>query len=36
MADISRKKYERNGLEIVVDNDEILPLNKKHIEEGEN
>ena len=33
MVDISRKTYERNGIE-TVDNDGILWLNKKHIEEG--
>ena len=33
MVDISRKTYERNGTETIVDNDEILCLNKKHIEE---
>ena len=33
MVDISRKTYERNGLETIVDNDGILPLNEKHIEE---
>ena len=32
MVDIRRETYERNG--IVVDNDEILRLNEKHIEEG--
>ena len=32
MVDIRRETYERNG--IVVDNDEILQLNEKHIEEG--
>ena len=34
MVDIIRKTYERNGIEILVDNDEILWLNEKHIEEG--
>ena len=34
MVDISRKSYERNGVEITVDNDEILWLNEKHIAEG--
>ena len=33
MFDISRETYERNGVETIVDNDEILWLNKKHIEE---
>ena len=26
--------YERNGIEAIVDNDEILWLNENHIEEG--
>ena len=34
MVDISRTKYERNGLETIVDNDGIFCLNAKHIEEG--
>ena len=34
MVDISRKMYERNGTETIVDNDGTLWLNKKHIEEG--
>ena len=34
MADISRKIYERNAIEIIVDNDGILWLNEKHVEEG--
>ena len=34
MADMSRKTYERTGLETIADNDRILWLNKKHIEEG--
>ena len=34
MVDISRKTYERNGIEAIVDNDRILWLNDKHIEEG--
>ena len=34
MVDISSKKNERNGIEIIVDNNELLWLNKKHIEEG--
>ena len=33
MVDISRKTYERNGIETIVDNDGILWLNKKHIKE---
>ena len=33
MVDRSRKTYERNGIEAIVDNDGILWLNKKHIEE---
>ena len=34
MVDISRKTYEENGVETIVDSDGILWLNKKHIEEG--
>ena len=34
MVDISRKTYERNGIETIVDNDRILWLNGKHIQEG--
>ena len=34
MVDISRKTYERNGVETIADNDGILWLNEKHIEEG--
>ena len=34
MTDISRKTYERNGIKTIVDNDGILWLNEKHIEEG--
>ena len=34
MVDISRKRYERNGIEARVFNDGILWLNEKHIEEG--
>ena len=34
MVDISRKTYERNGIETIADNDGILWLNEKHIEEG--
>ena len=33
MTDISRKTYERNDIETIVDNDGILWLNEKHIEE---
>ena len=32
MVDISRKKYERNGIKTMVCNDGILWLNEKHIE----
>ena len=32
-VDISREEYERNGIETIVDNEGILRLNKKHIEE---
>ena len=34
MVDISRKTYERNGVETTVDNYELLWLNEKHKEEG--
>ena len=34
MADISRETYERNDIEIFVDNDGTMWLNKKHIEEA--
>ena len=34
MVDISRGTYGRNGIEAIVDNDGILWLNEKHIEEG--
>ena len=34
MVDLSRKTYERNGEETIVDKDKILWLNEKHIEEG--
>ena len=34
MVDISRKKYERNRIETIVDSDGILWVNKKHIEGG--
>ena len=35
MIDVSRKTYERNGIETItiVDSDGILWLNEKHIEE---
>ena len=33
MVDISRKAYERNDIEIIVDNNRILWLNEKHIQE---
>ena len=33
MVDINRKTYERNGIETIMDNDQILWLNKKYIEE---
>ena len=33
MVDISKKTYERNGIETIVDNDRILWLSEKHIEE---
>ena len=31
MVDISRKTYERNGIETIVNNDGMLWLNEKHI-----
>ena len=34
MIDISRKAYEKNGVETITDSDGILWLNKKHVEEG--
>ena len=34
MVDVSRRAYERNGIKAIVDNDEILWLNDRHIEEG--
>ena len=34
MVNISRKTYERNGIESVVDNDGILWLKEKNIGEG--
>ena len=33
MVDISRKTYERNGIETIADNDGISWLNEKYIEE---
>ena len=33
MVSVSRKRYERNGIEKIADNDEILWLNEKYIEE---
>ena len=33
MVDISRKTYGRNGIETIVDNDGILWLNEKYIED---
>ena len=32
MVNISRKTYERNGMDKIIDNNGILWLNKKHIE----
>ena len=34
MVNISRKTYERNGIETIVDNDGILLLNERYIEKG--
>ena len=34
MVDLSRRTYKRNDIEKIVDNDGILWLNEKHIEEG--
>ena len=34
MVDISRKTYEKNGIETIVDNYEICWLNEEHIIEG--
>ena len=34
MVNISRKTYERNGIDKIIDNDGILWLNEKHIEEA--
>ena len=31
---MSREPYERNGIEAIMDNNGILWLNEKHIEEG--
>ena len=36
IVDISWKTYEKNGVETKIDNYEILWLNRKHLEEGEN
>ena len=33
MVDISRKTYERNGVETIVDSNGVLWLNEKHIQE---
>ena len=33
MVNINRKMYERNGIETIVDNDEILWLNEAQIKE---
>ena len=33
MVDISRKTYEKNGIETIIDNDGILRSDEKHIEE---
>ena len=34
MVNISRETYERNGVETIVDSDQILWLNEKHREKG--
>ena len=34
MVEISRKKYEWRDTETIIENDGILRLNEKHIEEG--
>ena len=34
MVDISRGTYEKNVVKTTIDNDSILRLYKKHIEEG--
>ena len=36
MANTNRKTHERNGIESIAENDEILQLNEKYIEEGLN
>ena len=36
MVDMRRKRFESNGKETIIDNDGILWLNEKHIEEGLN
>ena len=33
MVDISRKTYEKYGVETILNNDGILLLNEKHLEE---
>ena len=33
MVHISTKTYEKNGIETMIDNDRILWLNQKHMEE---
>ena len=34
MVDISRKMYEKNGVETIIESDGIFWLNEKHIEGG--
>ena len=34
IVDIKRKMYEKSDVETIVDTDEILWLNERHIEEG--
>ena len=34
MSHLNRDAYERNGIETIVDNDGILSLNEKNVEEG--
>ena len=34
MVNINRKTYEKNGIGAIIDNDGILKLNDKHLEEG--
>ena len=34
LVNMNRKMYERNGIETILDNDGMLRLNEKHIEEG--